>query len=178
MDYVKLSKAASHALRHAPEEYGLKLDEGGWIEVSAFLDALKSRTCEWAGITAADLETMIQRSAKQRHEITGARIRALYGHSTHERIAKEAKRPPELLYHGTDPTAAAAILVEGLKPMGRQYVHLSLDLGTAREVGKRKDKEPVILTVRAAEAFDAGVAFYMGNQNVWLADHIPSRFIA
>jgi putative RNA 2'-phosphotransferase len=30
-DNVKLSKAVSQALRHAPEEYGLSLDEEGWV---------------------------------------------------------------------------------------------------------------------------------------------------
>jgi len=117
-------------------------------------------------------------SAKQRHELRGGRIRAIYGHSTNGRIEKPAKQPPEMLYHGTDTLAACQILMEGLKPMARQYVHLSADEETARAVGMRKDPHPSILVIRAGEAWRSGVAFYEGNESTWLADHIPPAFIS
>ncbi|GLH96713.1 hypothetical protein Pa4123_19870 [Phytohabitans aurantiacus] len=37
---VKLSKRMSLALRHAPERFGLALDEGGWVRVDDLLAAL------------------------------------------------------------------------------------------------------------------------------------------
>ena len=40
------------------------------------------------------------------------------------------------------------------------------------------DQSPVILTVRAHDAWAAGVAFYAGNDKVWLADHVPPAFLA
>ncbi|MFO0264450.1 MAG: RNA 2'-phosphotransferase, partial [Planctomycetota bacterium] len=43
--------------------------------------------------------------------------------------------------------------------------------------GKRKAKEPVLLRVRSLEASESGVAFYEGNEKVWLADAIPPEFI-
>ena len=61
--------------------------------------------------------------------------------------------------------------------MQRQYVHLSVDTATADQVGKRKAKKPVILEVRADEAYRASVLFYRGNEQVWLADSIPAAFI-
>ena len=33
MTYSELSKEISYALRHAPQEYGLTLDEQGWVLV-------------------------------------------------------------------------------------------------------------------------------------------------
>ena len=30
-DLIQLSKTISHALRHAPEQYGLTLDSEGWV---------------------------------------------------------------------------------------------------------------------------------------------------
>ena len=63
-------------------------------------------------------------------------------------------------------------------PMNRQYVHLSADLETAREVGRRKSRQPVVLVVDAGAAHDDGVRFYHGNQTVWLADGIPPRYIS
>ena len=61
--------------------------------------------------------------------------------------------------------------------MTRQYVHLSVDRGVAIAVGQRKAPTPVILVVKAQEAFKAGVDFYAGNENVWLADQVPPDYI-
>ncbi|AKA69307.1 RNA 2'-phosphotransferase [Clostridium scatologenes] len=64
-----------------------------------------------------------------------------------------------------------------LLPKGRQYVHLSNDIETALQVGKRHDDKPVILEIDAKKAWDEGVKFYLGNDKVWLADNIPSKDI-
>lgn len=120
---------------------------------------------------------MQRRTDRRRYEVRGDRIRALYGHSLPGRLAKEEARPPERLWHGTSPGAAGSILEEGLRPMGRQFVHLSVDRPTAREVGRRKAEGPVILAVRAREAHGSGVAFYRGNEKVWLAERVPSRWL-
>ena len=69
------------------------------------------------------------------------------------------------------------IMQSGLKPMNRQYVHLSMDVETAVQVGSRKAPKPIILTVNAKEAYQAGVPFYEGHDLVWLADAIPPQFI-
>lgn len=175
--YVRLSKRVAHALRHAPWVYELELDEEGWAPVAQLLSALRQARREWRDLTEEDLEAMIAHSAKRRYEMRDGRIRALYGHSLPGKLKKERAQPPEVLYHGTSPEAAARIRVEGLKPMGRQYVHLSTDPETAMQVGKRKSRRPVVLRVRAGEAHRAGIPFYRGNEHVWLADHVPPEYI-
>jgi putative RNA 2'-phosphotransferase len=62
--------------------------------------------------------------------------------------------------------------------MGRQYVHLSTDIDTANFVGKRKDSNPVMLKVHAEKASNEGIKFYQGNNAVWLADYVASKFIS
>ena len=66
---------------------------------------------------------------------------------------------------------------EGLLPMSRQFVHLSTDVEMARAVGLRHASRPVVLRVGAAAAHAAGIPFYKGNDKVWLADEVPSRFV-
>ena len=61
--------------------------------------------------------------------------------------------------------------------MGRRYVHLAVDIATAKQMGKRKTSEPVILSVRARDAYQAGVRFYLGNDQIWLSDPIDPQFI-
>jgi putative RNA 2'-phosphotransferase len=87
---------------------------------------------------------MIARSDKVRFEIKDDKIRALYGHSysysssiPFTKIQKIASKPPDILYHGTSPSAVKNIMSEGLRLMNRHYVHLSTDKNTALQVGKR-----------------------------------------
>ena len=178
IDAVELSRAVSHALRHAPEIYALTLDPEGWVSTKDLIIALSRTHPEWSELDEGHLYRMIAESKKRRHEIAEGRIRALYGHSTPERLIKTPRKPPEVLYHGTDSAAADAILIEGLKSMGRQYTHLSADTQTAYEVGKRRAARPVILAIRAAEAFQSGVSFYEGADSVWLADDVPPTYIS
>lgn len=60
--------------------------------------------------------------------------------------------------------------------MSRQYVHLSEDIETANLVGKRKDKNPIILVINTENARAKGTNFYLGNEKVWLADSILPEF--
>ncbi len=177
MKLEEISKAISHALRHEPWVYELELDDEGWVAVEALLASLRERGGEWQQLSRGDVENMIASSAKRRHELDGDRIRALYGHSVPGKLRRERGVPPAALFHGTSPAVAEVILREGLRPMSRQYVHLSIDTVTALEVGRRKSSAPRLLIVDATEAQSSGVSFYVGNEKVWLADEIPARFL-
>jgi putative RNA 2'-phosphotransferase len=176
-DLSSLSRAVSHALRHEPWLYELELDEAGWVETGMLLSALRQERKAWSSLTEAHLAQMIAASGKKRHEMRDGRIRALYGHSTPQRLAKERAEPPAILYHGTSPEAVVHIQVSGLRPMGRQYVHLSVDVAMAEQVGRRQAEVPIILSVHAGKAYATGIAFYRGNDAVWLADLVPAQFI-
>ncbi|MGC4051084.1 MAG: RNA 2'-phosphotransferase [Paludibaculum sp.] len=172
-----LSKVVSHALRHAPEEYHLQLDPEGWVAVDALVGALRKRA-EWNSSDEGELRAMIESSPKRRHEMANGRIRALYGHSVPEAVERVPLRPPDVLYHGTANAVLTSILSEGLRPMGRQHVHLSLDVETAELAGRRKDARPAILLVDAARAYDSGITFYQGNESVWLAGQVPAEYLS
>lgn len=180
MDYTKLSKEISYALRHAPWEYELELDDEGFVPVEQLIEAINAGAAEDYGraITEDDLRHIIATSEKKRHEIVGDRIRALYGHTTPHRILREPGTPPDVLYHGTTHKAWPKIEKAGLLPMKRQYVHLSVDTATAHRVGSRRDPDPVILRIDAARAAADGVVFYRGNDKVWLTEAVPAVYLA
>jgi putative RNA 2'-phosphotransferase len=176
-DLSNLSRVVSHALRHEPWLYELELDDEGWASVENILFALRKEQPEWADLCEADLVRMIESSSKRRHEVRDGRIRALYGHSIAGKLKRTPATPLDVLYHGTAPDVVPLIKSSGLLPMGRQYVHLSVDDATAVEVGRRKAKKPTILRVLAAKAHFKGIHFYEGNEKVWLADVVPPEFI-
>ena len=105
INYIELSKEISYALRHAPWEYELEMDEEGWVSVDQLLDAL-NKDEKWESISEKDLIVMIQKSEKKRH-----------------------------------------------------------------------DKHPCVLKINATQAYQDGINFYYGNEKVWLADEIPSKYI-
>jgi putative RNA 2'-phosphotransferase len=176
---TKLSKFLSLILRHQPERFALAIDGEGWASLPEVMEILKGLpNFRWA--TRADVMTVVEegsRDDKHRFEVEENRIRARYGHSFAQPIHYEPCAPPPVLYHGTSQRALAAIRREGLHPMGRQYVHLSPDPETAARVGARHDEEPVVLTVRAAQAHAAGVVFHQADEAVYLTKHVPAVFV-
>jgi putative RNA 2'-phosphotransferase len=174
---AEFSRVLSHALRHEPWVYELELDPEGWVDIAQVLGALHAQGPEWSSATVDDIARVVNAAAKQRHEIRGGRIRARYGHSVGGLAPREASDPPPNLLHGTSRDAWGSIRVNGLEPRSRRYVHLSIDAATATEVGRRKGRDVVVITVDAAAASRAGVQFYRGNATVWLADFVPPEFL-
>jgi len=176
---IKLSKFLALILRHQPERFALALDEEGWASLSEIMEILKGLpNFRWAN--RSDVMEVVEEGTgdgKKRFEVKDGRVRALYGHSFDRPIQYEPTAPPARLYHGTAPDALEAIRHEGLKPMERQYVHLSPDRETAVKVGSRHSAHPVIVTVYAAEAHDAGIEFYHPEGTIYLARRIPPRFL-
>lgn len=177
MNYLELSKEISYALRHAPWEFELELDEQGFVPIDMLLDALNRTGSYSRKIERKDLDYIIAHSDKKRHEIVGDKIRALYGHTIEGKVQKEEGIPPAILYHGTARDLIPIIKEQGLLPMNRQYVHLSTDYSYATRVGKRKDPNPIILKIDTVKAREQGLKFLVGNGQVWLTDKVPPCFI-
>ena len=172
-----LSRVVTLALRHEPEALGLQLDAQGWVDVDVLLAALRAHDPQWAALALADLQALVDAPDRPRHEIAGGRMRSLYGHSLAQALVLPPAVPPARLYHGTSAAAAAAILVEGLVPRGRQFVHLSADRAWARAIAYRKSTQLALLQVRADDAHAAGVVFHNSGGHVWLSGRIDPRFI-
>ncbi len=172
----QLSKFLSLVLRHEPEKIGIVLGNEGFVPLAEFVAAV-NRQKAYGWVTEAHLREVVTASDKQRFEIVDNRIRARYGHSVEEAVTYPEVEPPEILYHGTTPQAAALIWREGLKPMQRQYVHLSSTPDMADVVARRRTNHPVLLVVRAREAWQAGVKFYSPEPRLYLATPVAPSFI-
>ncbi len=62
-----------------------------------------------------------------------------------------------------------------LKPMTRQFVHISPDYETAVKVGRRHGK-PVILKIRARDFKNDGNELYRSSNGVWQAKAVPPEY--
>jgi putative RNA 2'-phosphotransferase len=172
---ISTSKFISLVLRHKPERIGLQLDGNGWAGIDELL-----RLAGEAGknISRALLEEVVADNDKQRFDISedGKRIRANQGHSVDIDLALDPVAPPAVLYHGTATRFLQSIREQGLMHGNRQHVHLSLERGTATNVGQRHGK-PLILAIDAARMHAEGHLFYVSKNGVWLCHHVPVSYI-
>lgn len=174
---INISKTISYALRHKPEEFGLTLDNEGWVDIDVFIEAFANHSHP-IHISENDIKAIIDSSEKKRFEISNGKIRATYGHSTKSRIEFSETVPPDILYHGTSHKAIDNIRHEGLKPMNRQYVHLSSDFKTAIIVGSRHDKNPIILTIDSKRMhLDGFKFFHSAHDGTWMCEKVAPEYI-
>jgi putative RNA 2'-phosphotransferase len=173
--YVKISKFLSYVLRHRPDAIGLTLEDGGWVDVDALLQALGV-----AGkpVTRELLEDVVRTNDKQRFAFSadGIKIRASQGHSIEVDLGLKAVSPPDTLYHGTARRFLDSILSSGLQPQKRHHVHLSLDEQTALRVGQRHGK-PIIFRVDSGAMHADGHTFFLSANGVWLTAHVPPSYL-
>jgi len=170
---VRISKLLSFGLRHDPAALGVELDDAGWTPIDAVLAGLARHD---ETVTRDELEEVVRANDKQRFAIDGDRIRANQGHSVDVDLGLDRREPPELLYHGTVARLVEAIREDGLLRGQRTHVHLSADVRTAENVGRRRGA-PVVIKVLARAMHEAGHAFFVSENGVWLTEHVPARFL-
>lgn len=175
MNTKKHSKRLSYILRHAPEEAGLTLGDGGWVQVRDLIAGFAAK--DWA-ISVEELQTVVETNDKKRFTFNEdkTQIRAAQGHSVKVEIGLMPVSPPETLYHGTATRFVDVIMQEGLKPMSRQHVHLSADVETASKVGARHGKL-AILIVQTGEMHTNGSEFFQADNGVWLTEYVPPNYL-
>ncbi|MES2518146.1 MAG: RNA 2'-phosphotransferase [Bacteroidota bacterium] len=172
---TNISKLLSLVLRHEPSHIGISLDEQGWTDVDFLISKIQEKGIE---INFKTLEYIVESNSKKRFAFNSdsTKIRANQGHSMEVNLAFKATSPPDILFHGTASKFIESIQKEGLLKQSRLHVHLSTDENTALKVGQRHGK-PIILKVKALEMMQAGQEFYLSENNVWLTDSVPLKYI-
>jgi len=172
-----VSKFLSLVLRHSPETIGLKLDENGWADITELILKCNKKGSQ-NQMTTELLDYVVENNDKKRFAFNEdkTKIRASQGHSISVELDLNEAKPSEFLYHGTVEKFLECIKKEGLQKMNRQHVHLSKDRETAIKVGSRRGIAQ-ILTIRSREMHKEGFKFYLSENNVWLTDEVPVKYI-
>ncbi len=171
-----LGKTLSYILRHHPEEFDVKMDSHGWVNV----DELIKNMCKSVRIINREiLDRIVRENDKKRYSYNEnkTKIRANQGHSIPVDLDLLPVTPPDVLYHGTAEAYLDSIRKNGIMKMSRNHVHLSIDTETAFEVGSRHGK-PVILVIDTKRMYNDGIDFYLSENNRWLCEHIPFEYVS
>ena len=166
----KISKQLSYLLRHDSED--LSMDKYGYVPVDDILTKVS--------ITLDELNSIVEDDNKNRFNIKDNKICARQGHTLNVKIEKYVIKNPKVYYHGTSKDNLKSILKYGLKSMQRQYVHLSDDINTAKNVGLRyakKNHNLVILKVDGFRMKVDGFILYKSTNDVILTEKVLPKYI-
>ena len=175
MKTTNISRYIALLLRHHPEKAGLCLDEHGWVEVEALIQGVRRSYPEF---NRAVLDEIVARDSKQRYAYNQDKtcIRANQGHSIPVDVELKQALPPAILYHGTGEKYVESIQKVGLIPKSRLYVHLSTDIQTAIQVGKRHG-QPVVYQIDTQQMIHDGFIFYISANHIWLTKAVPVQYL-
>lgn len=170
-----ISKFLSLVLRHQPETIGIQLDQNGWTDIDELLEKANNHGIQ---LDREILNYIVATNSKKRFAINDTldKIRASQGHSVEIDLGYANKKPPEILFHGTDENSVQSILTNGLEKQSRQHVHLSSDIETAMKVGQRHGK-PFVFKVLAEQMFSDNYVFFISDNSVWLTDCVPTKYL-
>lgn len=170
-----ISKYLSYILRHDPAEAGITLDANGWTNVDMLIEQVRYRFPE---LNREMLQYIVATNSKQRFAFNEGKtmIRACQGHSVNVDLNYMAQQPPLVLFHGTSKDRVKAIMEEGVKKLERHHVHLSENVTTALQVGRRHG-HACIVKVYSGKMHEDGYVFYLSANHVWLTDYVPPEYI-
>jgi len=168
-----VSKYLSFILRHKPDAIDLQLDESGWANI----EELIKKTSDFH-LHLDLLQLVVETNDKQRFKISddGFFIKANQGHSIDVVFDLKVIVPPSILLHGTAMRFIDSIKEAGLKKQKRHHVHLSENESVAEAVGQRYGK-PFVLQIDSQQMHSDEFKFYKTDNNVWLVDSVPSKYI-
>lgn len=169
----KLAKMLDYVLGRRPDEFGLVLDEDGWVRIKDLLKAMNEED-GWGHIRRSNLNEILVSLPEPLVEIQDNRIRAVNRACLTIPDPNPAQDLPLLLYTCVRKKAHLAAVEKGVVPLGHHpKVILSSTREMAMRVGKRFDASPVLLTVHTEKARQLGIAFFQAGETLWLSDPLP-----
>jgi putative RNA 2'-phosphotransferase len=169
----ELAKIIDYILYHRPDEFGLFPDEDGSVPIKELLWALHEEP-GWSYVRPTHLRELAYSNLLVNFSLHDAHIRPKAPSSVRPALAT----PPRFLFHGARRQAYQTILEHGLRPGGRGHVALASTEEMALRIGSRRDAKPVLLTVHATRACEAGHLFLRCGELLYLVRELPPSFLA
>lgn len=168
----QLSKLLSYILERRPYEFGLVLDENGFVSIQMLLKAIGEEK-DWKFIREAHFHELLLQESEPPIELAGSRIRAL--ERSHLPMHSISPDPSKLLYVCVRQKAHAHVLEKGISPSTYSQVVLSSDRDMALRMGRRIDPKAILLSVFCTKCREQGVLFYQAGGSLFTAGHIPPK---
>jgi putative RNA 2'-phosphotransferase len=171
----ELRKLMTYVLGRRPDEFGLVPDHEGFVRVKDLIKAI-SEEPGWGYVRRSHIHEVLITSSDRPFILEEDRIKAA-GCDAAVRPVPDVV-PPKLLYHCVRRKAYPVVCEKGISPMGQHHVFLATTQDMALRIGKRRDPKPVLLTVQARRAGEAGVSSSRQGEFLYMVDHVPVGYFS
>jgi putative RNA 2'-phosphotransferase len=167
----QFAKFSEYVLARHPDELGLVLDENGYIKIKEFIQAV-TETDGWRHVRNSHINDMMLMLNNPPIEINDKRIRAKDRSRLRPSIVSDT--PPKHLYACIKHKSYLSVLDNGVHPTAHASIICCKDREMAEKIGRRRDNQPIVLTVHARKMVDQGMAFHHAGDLLYLTDIIPA----
>ncbi|MCL2031786.1 MAG: RNA 2'-phosphotransferase [Methanomassiliicoccaceae archaeon] len=171
----KLGRTMAGILRHG--KFELEMDEQGFVDMRDVVAVMKANNPKMRWLRTHHIEAMVETDPKGRYQISGADVRATYGHTIELSLRLPVDDIPEVLFYPTTEEECGILLEDGLFPSDRAMVHLSRSYSDAVKAGSVRVPDPVILAIDTVGCIDAGIEIGKAAKTVYLCDQVPPEFL-
>ena len=173
----RLAKLIFAILARNPFEYGLIPDEEGWIKTKDLHYALM-QTGTFKSLSVKGLEQFFNLYRPDKMEIDHRRVRALPEFHAAGLLEFPQATPPLMLYIAVRPKAHGHVLRKGMRPPGdAKWLLLWPEKEQALKMGMRRDREPLVGTLRSHDAISDGAVFFRAGENLYLTQWLEPGWL-
>jgi len=171
----RLAKFLSYVLGHRPDEFGLIPDNDGYVRIKELIKATGEEG-GWRHLRLGHLKEVSYTQIPAPIEMDDKMIRAS------DRTLLPKIKPgidlPKLLYLAVRRRAYQVMLDKGLPyQTDRPRIVLCADEAMALRIGRRRDQQPVMVTIQVEASTEKGTYFQKYGEGLFLADAIyPGTF--
>ena len=145
-----LRRTVLKALRHKPDDFGLRMDCDGWVDVREVGAIIALLTAHDQIVEVDELFRAIDELRfGDRIEVVADCIRASYGHSTSRFNPIRSAIPDVPLFHGTSSDLWPLINIFGLLRGNRRFVQLTSDFEYAQKIASAHKGSPIVIQIRS-----------------------------
>ncbi len=166
----QLAGFLSYVLGRNPDEFGLVPDQDGYVKIKELLKAVNEED-GWRHVRKALIDELLLVMPDSPIEIKDKFIRTV--HRDHLQKDRYVQDPPRLLYAGITQKSYPFALEKGILPTYHLRVVLASTPEMAIRLGKRRDRNPILLTIQTSRAAENGAVFYQFGEQLYLAEFIP-----
>ncbi len=166
----RIAKFLNYVMVLRPDEFGIIPDRNGYYKLKELLKAL-SEDPQGKTIRKGTLLEIHLSVPDRPLEIEGNLIRPRDYRKIPSMVIETDL--PKLLYTAIRKRAWPHVAEKGIGNPSQPPVVLTMDNSLALRIGRRKDPEPVLLTVNTSQATNLGVTFKRFGKFLFIAEQVP-----
>ncbi len=167
----QFAKFTTYVLGRHPDEFGLFTDDNGYVKIKEFIQAV-TETDGWRHVRNSHINDIMLMLNDPPIEVDEKSIRARDRSRLDPPVICES--PPKTLYVCITHKSYSSVLDKGIHPTAHTRIICCKDREMAERIGKRRDNQPIILTVNVQKMMDQEITFLYAGDLLYLTDVVPT----